>query len=407
MNINTRSCVSFALNIIPEKILNSLKQRKKILLIAAAALGLLAAGYLAYCYCCKPLYGKKIEKKDDVKIGNKEEQKIEKKEDDKKDQSLENQILENGKEVPKKEEEKIDNDNLKNDAPEIQSKDEIQPEKKDEVQPKQPDAADEPFSMPKLLSFGKCRMGNGGGDTPNFEGIQYFKRDTVIDTDKLLTAAIACCFHTTESHQEIYNILRTIRIKIDPAAEIFGPREHYCESFNNLYNNLVRLHDALPGERKAKKVKIYWSESVEKILIPYLLKNENINVENLLFAILPGEGVAQPFQDPSMDFSHQLQFVEVGAEQTKKLAAECLNLSKKNLQGWIFFKDQEFSVLIKQQTEQIDNPLMKKATNFRALLNIRSNLLALQAQPMRIILRRYSPQDRSNFFKSLFEAPKP
>ena len=174
-------------------------------------------------------------------------------------------------------------------------------------------------------------------------GKQFFGRDTVIDGQQLWAAAFASCFHTEESVEEIYQLLWKIRAQQDLTVKypvfaenpITPEKKHYAESFVVFYNNLVKLHDAFPGESTKKEVKIYWSKELEEELIPHLFMNKNVNPYDLVFTIIPGEPNTSPLQAPKMDFTHQLQFLGIQTKSAKwnelfddfeKLAHEVLNI---------------------------------------------------------------------------------
>lgn len=95
-----------------------------------------------------------------------------------------------------------------------------------------------------------------------------------------------------------------------------------------MYNNLVNLHKALPGEDKSKEVKIYWSERARQVLIPHLLKNENVDIEDLVFTIVAGNKINSLFQAEEWDPTQQLQFVGIGKEKIfEELKEEILDNS--------------------------------------------------------------------------------
>ena len=263
--------------------------------------------------------------------------------------------------------------------------------------------------LPILIS-GKGLKGSSKGEPPNFEGINNI-HDLVIDSEKLWTGAVACCFHTTQSHQEIYGTLRGIRIKMDPRSWLpdYKPGA-YIESFSRLYNNLAHLHTALPGESKAKEVKIYWSESVEKELIPFLFMNENIDIDRLSFAIISGEKVNSPFRG-IMDFGNQLQFIGIDNEKDElieKSMKECENLSQEILGKNIFAADyEEFHNWAKLISEEIKNPLICRAFTLTLYLNMRFNLLSLQERQIKINIDEMPADERTHFFKKLTSNPRP
>lgn len=160
-----------------------------------------------------------------------------------------------------------------------------------------------------VLSFGKVRKSTQPGDTPAFEN----KPDGCVDNEKFITAAFACCFHTQESHQEILQLLKDIRAKMDPGS--FPDGEYEVTSWNRLLENLYELHNRFVGEREKKEMKIYWSEAVEKELIPYLFKQSNFDSEKLIFTVIAGEEAHSPFQADKIDYSQQLQFVMISEDK--------------------------------------------------------------------------------------------
>lgn len=233
-----------------------------------------------------------------------------------------------------------------------------------------------------LPAFGKVRAGTGEGTVPNLMGMRDLGGITVTDTNKLVTMAFTCCFHTTESIEEIEQVIQRICEQNDPIYGLFSnsTKKIYCESNHRLQNNLIRLHDALPGHDEAKAVKIYWNEQVEKALIPHFLKNEKIDLNDLAFILTDGEECDSPFQAEAMDFENQLQFVMRDREKIlehmiTEIKQFCLNILKdaKSVDKlWeeikfqqepssLFLKAAEFTHVFKQSRfiQAFDNTLLE------------------------------------------------
>ena len=201
----------------------------------------------------------------------------------------------------------------KKDIVDEKKEDEIKPDKK--VEQKEINLDEQLKLSPKitLVSFGQFRKSTDGGEPPNFITVANF-----IENENMFSAGLACCFHTAESKQEIWKLIEDSRLDYEKTRAIYQsstPNLVNVEPYVRFYNNLVNLHMALPGDEKAKSAKIYWTESVEKVLFPYFFKNEGVNVDDLVFAITRGEEGLSPFQAPEMDFSKQLQFVGIGKEK--------------------------------------------------------------------------------------------
>ncbi len=217
-----------------------------------------------------------------------------------------------------------------------------------------------PIILPPLLELGLVRMNKDNGELPHFTTIA-----DVIDTEVLHAAGFACCFHTTESTQEIYDLIGEIQFNISPHKP---STRTFWESRNRLFNNLVHLHDALPGKEKEKEVKIYWSERAEQTLIPHLLKNENVDINDLVFTLVPGNIEESPFQSKTIDATQQLQFVGIGKDKIIKDLEDEI----KALEGKI--KNPE-NFKIPLLVTYSENPLMISAYQYALLVTYRDNLL--------------------------------
>lgn len=242
-------------------------------------------------------------------------------------------------------------------------------------------------TMETLLNIepGKVRKGSGEGKMPDLIGKKDMHGVTVMDTDKMYAACFSACFHTTESIEEIMILLHHICEKIDretprgkTQAAFWAPKKHYTESLHRLYNNLVELLEALPGENEKKSVKIYWNEQAEKVLIPYLIQNQDVDIHELSFAIMPGEEVKTDFQSPDIDFKHQLQFVGLSRDlsnyqkETQELSEQ---LFKQNIMKDKSLED-ELKEVIKNRVQNNDILLFSFGVN--ALFFVLSEMKALR-----------------------------
>lgn len=183
------------------------------------------------------------------------------------------------------------------------------------------------YAFPTLLDMGKVRCGIDGEPAPPLKGLKHIGGDRVINTHADLTAAFACCFHTTESPNEILKLIKDICIKKESIS--FTEGKNYEESFRNLNKHLVKLHHLLPGKHAAKFAKIYWNERLENLLIPQLLEEKGVNMKDLLFAVIPGEKCSAKFQAQNIDFSMQLEFVGFKkVELMKEMRKEITRIGK-------------------------------------------------------------------------------
>jgi hypothetical protein len=249
----------------------------------------------------------------------------------------------------------------------------------------------------QLLMAGAARKGTGMGEAPSFTGIQYFKKDTVIETSQLLAAAFACCFHSTESQEEILKLIREIRVENDPIAKSLRIERGYGESFAYLYNNLVKLHHALPGESKAKEVKIYWNTHAEKTLIPYLFQEE-IELDNLVFAFLSGEECRSPFQAEKMNFQEQVQFVGLGKDKIFSDMKEKIEVLSQELLGKNIFEELHE---IEGLEKDVKYPLLLRAYHYTWQNHVIHNLLAMHRQNKKINMNEMDKESQTAFLKEL------
>jgi len=152
------------------------------------------------------------------------------------------------------------------------------------------------------LEPGIFRRGSGTGAP-----VSFVARGS-IEQRQQYSAGFAATFHTTESQEEIWNLIFRIRRACDHNDP---PLNAYAESMPRFWNNLAQLHRALPGKESEKSVKIYWNDQVEKILFPYFFETEKVDINDLVFMISPGDQQEAAFQAPNMDFNRQLQFVGI------------------------------------------------------------------------------------------------
>jgi len=273
--------------------------------------------------------------------------------------------------VVKQEESKKEVESKAGLAKEALKKEEVEQEKVIIKQEEEIVAFDE-SSFP-LLKYGDVLKGvNQDEKPPSNVGIKM-GNITSISSNKMLSYAFASVFHTTQSHKEILNFIRSInstrKLLIQNAWENkYGPiiKLFIHQSVSNhiphyLYNNLFHLHEKLPGESSEKTVKIYWNERAEKILIPYFLEHENVDIDDLVFMIVEGEKQDNHCQAKEWDPKKQLQFVGIGKEKIfddlKKEISKLTNEPKE-----IFY-------------EKSDNPFMDQALYYTNLSSYRDSLL--------------------------------
>jgi hypothetical protein len=236
-------------------------------------------------------------------------------------------------------------------------------------------------SQNPLLTQGKFRLSQDQNEPPNFTSIC-----DVIASEMLWSAAFACCFHTSESFNEIWALIKKCNInernKIQSSHPMFAlpPRtEINEESCVRFYNNLCHLHDNMPGDTKLKSAKIYWNDRVEEILFP-LFFNDNVNIDDLIFIITPGEGFISidqgntpgkapyPYQAEKMVFTRQLQFVGTGKAKIFECLKNDIEILAKQVQG--------ATIKAKEQVTEETNALMADAEYYTYLCNLHSELLA-------------------------------
>lgn len=408
MKVDIQFYLNNALTHLQEKVWEGLTdQQKQIGLIASAAIGLLAGCFLIYRFssCCfkakvaEAIPAQKVEKKGAAPV-----------------ESMEMEILgEEPDEQPADPFEKAEQlKDGKDDQPLILADDwEFVDETPSDLIIKEDEYRSEPKApliIPSLLSSGEVRKNITPGDPPSLEGITFSGGPSVMESAKRWTAAFARCFHTSESHQEIYQLLRSIREKMDPD---FDAERLYVGDFVTLYNNLLNLHDALPGEEDKKEIKIYWSKSVEEELIPYLFLHEEVDVKKLLFAIIEGEKGESPFQADVMDFNHQMQFIGLDfklmgqlKDEIDRLSPMVLNvvLSDVMSEPHVEFLKESLTEEIFEKYVKVD--LVQNAFLMTGMMNVMLNLQDLQAKSKEFNLLELAPEQRNLFLKNLLNPPQ-
>jgi|GEM_PF-6993376 len=229
--------------------------------------------------------------------------------------------------------------------------------------------------------------------------------NSCIETTMLYSAAFAVCFHTTESHEEIWNLIEQTRIKDHgkehkkkfPALS-FEPLNFYAESYAKLYNSLVDLHNELPGESKEKRVKIYWNQAAEEILFPHFFHNESVKINDLVFAVVGGETGSSPFQAQNIDFTQQLQFIGIGKEKIMR----DLNNEVERLSEEILGRNILSSLNIKVHP---DNGLFAGAFTFTSLNYLRINLQNMRNENKKIHLDKMEPESIRKILADFMTAP--
>lgn len=176
------------------------------------------------------------------------------------------------------------------------------------------------------------------------------------DTNNMYAVAMSACFHSDlrieETSQCIQDICEATDSSLTHPLFVDDRKGHgYSESKGRLYNNLVNLHKALPGEELKKWSKIYWTDSVEKELIPYLLKNENVDPLTLGFIFTHGEVVKNVgeaegvFQAEGMNAYRQLQFVALSRQRKAKELVEGIKTLVPEVTG---HREEEVEKVIKE-----------------------------------------------------------
>lgn len=412
MNIDIQFYLNNTLTRIQEKVWGSLTDRQKqIGLIAAAAIGFLTACYLVYRFssCCfnakevaKSIPEQKVEKKAAAPVVKREMEIL------KDEPQPDEQAADPGEEAEQLRDVLNDQPPLNDQSPladDFVAKFQSEAFHEDEYR-SEPTT---PLIVPSLLALGEVRKNSTPGEPPSLEGITFSESRSVMEN---ATAAFARCFHTSESHEEIYQLLRNIREKMD---RDFDGTRLYVGDFEVLYNNLINLHNALPGEEGKKEIKIYWSKSVEEGLIPYLFEeHEEADVKKLLFAIIPGKPVESPLQAEKMNFNHQLQFIgfDFDLDMIKRLeneierfSQEVLNVDRDVMEGphLEFLKE----ALTEENFEKyMKDPLIGKAFYMTGMTNILLNLQDLQAKSKEFDLFTLPPEEINPFLKNLLNPPK-
>lgn len=131
------------------------------------------------------------------------------------------------------------------------------------------------------------------------------------DGFRLLTYIYSCCFHTTESHEEILACIEKIRAECSPSDA-----QYEMEPYVSLVHNLLNLHENLPGPAGKKNVKIYWNGMTEKDLILELFKFYTVN--NIWFKVIEGEIIESNFQNIQIDFKYQLKYWAIDGKKFGK-----------------------------------------------------------------------------------------
>ena len=172
------------------------------------------------------------------------------------------------------------------------------------VETKESPEEEAPISWPSLISyFGKVRKSHAAGNPPPDLEFDEVTDNTIVQ-DQLWTTAFAACFHTAESHQEIHQLIMRIRKKMGDNPE----DPYFIDSFVNLYHNLMRLYDDLPGEPTQKVAKIYWNQAAEEKLMPYLFSDGIFVADKMQFIVTSGELANTHFLTSKMLPNLQLQF---------------------------------------------------------------------------------------------------
>lgn len=251
------------------------------------------------------------------------------------------------------------------------------------------------YVLPPLLNLGKTRISL----IPAMIGNDEAPYSNLIERQKLWTTMFACCFHTSETHQEILQLLMAIQHKIDQP-----------KSFLTLYKNLLCLHQSLPGKSEEKKMKIYWSKAAEEVLIPRLFKNA-VDVNDILFAIIPGEPSTSPFQAEKMDFTRQLEFMAMDVSNVSEPLEDAMDQISKEVLG-VCLDDlcsddflENNAVFISSQIFLESQPVWH-ACVFSLMRNCYLNLQALKSQNKQIDFLGMIPEEKKKLLKELFAAPK-
>ena len=380
----------------------NVSNHKKIALVAAVVFSLIAISYVIYCKKFKASKQDQSKKSETISpeatleketVGSKKKSSdIKKDELSKQEETVEKQIVtESPESFSEKKDEDLDLEHPSSGEP-IILEPEITESEISEIELEVPHAV-----------FGKFIQSKDNRPLPSLIGLQT-GNITVIEQYHDLTTAFASCFHTTESHQEILDRITALRIKNDSYAEMFGAKSAYCESFTRLMNNLIRLHECLPGEKAKKEVKIYWNENIETILFPYLFKIDNIKIEDLVFEIIPGEHADSHFQAAEMNFEKQLQFVDLATAEFKaRLHSEYVELVE-NVCGVSIdtFTDTLHKLTEGQSASITGNSMFDTANQYTEAMVLIKNLRALKAKKTTIIaLNKISRETQKEFIRKL------
>lgn len=250
--------------------------------------------------------------------------------------------------------------------------------------------------LSKINSFGKVRTGENGLEYSDGETFYSNASESITNLLKDLTLSFTCCVHTTEKPQEILDFIRSICQKEDLNAQDETPY------FTNLLTHLMTFQNLLPGENRAKEVKLYWNELAESTLFPYLLENESVDFNELVFMIIPGENANTPFQAAQMDFTIQLQFIGFG-DMGRSFAialdqvADQVAVDKRTLSEGIaeVLKDPKFHFKYNQ------HPILNNAYQFSLGIHFLKDLLKLKANGQKIDFAQMSPEEKTQLFESL------
>lgn len=252
-----------------------------------------------------------------------------------------------------------------------------------------------------ILSFGKVRQSKKPGEP-------LPKRDFAGE-EGAMTAAFASCFHTNESNKEILQLLKEICNKVNPISTDTR-NDYYEESRSRLFQNLLTLHSGLIGESTKKEMKIYWSEAAEKELIPYLLKEDTIDLQKLSFALIPGEETNSPFQADKMNFKEQLQFVTI-VENTiaegVKLEYETDQLSQVVLGTPVYrlIALNKGKIFTREILSKCENVVYGNAFAFLIFSNLYQNLQKMKVDGVKLDFMLMEPDAKIDLLRDLLMKP--
>ena len=266
------------------------------------------------------------------------------------------------------------------------------------------------IDISSLLSFhGDVRKSTTAGNPP-----ASVKLNNVDDNDimpqQLWTTAFACCFHTNESHAEIHQLLMNIRKKMGHDDE----DPYFVSSFRNLYQNLVWLHDKLPGEPTKKAAKIYWNKAVEEKLIPCLFRDTyGLSFDNMLLILTSGEITTNEFQAQQMLPDLQLQFVNIDKPKVMDLVDAQADFLLKELMG----EDETSDDLISETWQSIlkkdrnlenlkdSGDIMSSAFTSTTTMFVYVNLQPLKAQSRRLEMGKMTREEQIEILAEVFSHP--